>query len=1299
MDALNQDQAIAVIGMGCRFPGAPGIDEFWKVLTANTDAVTRVPRDRFDIAAYHSPEPTTPGRTVSAHGGFLSDPFSFDASFFGISPAEARGIDPQQRLLLPVVLEALEAAGIAPGSLAGSRTGVFIGQATGEYALEVDLRQHSIGDATGSHLRAMTPGRVSYALDLRGPSLTIDTACSSSLVAVHTARQSLLAGESDLAVAGGVNLILSPQDAIAYSQAGMLSPDGRCKFGNAGADGFVRSEGVGAVVLKRLRDALRDGDPVLACLLGSAVTNDGRGSGLLLKPAVSGQVDMMREACRIAGITPSQLDYVEAHGTGTPVGDGVELRAMAEVSSGRAADRPLLTGSVKSNIGHAEAAAGIAGLIKAVLIARHGVVPASLHVGTPHRLLADPAVPVSVVTANQALTRGAEPALLGVSSFGLSGTNAHVVVGEYLPTRAEETVTGDGRGSAELPPGRPTHLLVLSAGSERSLRTQALAFADFLGPEGAGRRQPLWDVCASAALRRDAHPYRLWAVGSSHGELADQLRALVAGEPLSNGGFGEAGFGPVGHTVFVFPGQGSQWLGMGCSLLRSSADFREALTACDAAVLAEAGWSVIEVLTSPAEELPVAVDRIQPTLWAVMVALAATWRGMGVEPGAVIGQSMGEVAAACVSGALSLADAAAVICRRSRLMQQLAGTGAMLAAEITLREGEELSAAHGGRVSVAVENAPTSTVLAGDTEALRQIGLELEQRGVHSRQVKVNVASHSALMDPLRGELLAVLDGLTPVRAGLTLISTVRSTTLDGPELTAEYWMDNLRRPVRFAEGVRLAAKEQGGVFIEVSPHPLLRAAMEETLEVAGSDAVVVSSCRRGQDEPLDLARALGQVFAHGGEVRWERWFAAPVRHVALPRYSWDEQSLRRAPVRTAPVEHVRDFPQDQRILGVDLRGITPIPSTVHLLAALDAARSVSDGQSFALEEAALGVEFVDLAGQGGVTLRSRLVERPEGGYRVSVEALTPGGPVVCLTAGLRALGEDPPAEIRDELDRSLARCGRYLSAADFLRLAEARGYRIEAPFQAVRQLWRRDGEAVARLRLAGAPQAAAWESCLQPLLAAIPGSVHPASTLLPTGFGRVRLYGELTEEYWSRVVLRPGGTGRTMHADVLVADPDGRLLAAFEDVRLRQAERGSAAPSRRPPVGSWRRARRLAATACAGRPGAGRRAGSGGAGGGGAEAGGTSGAVRTALPDQARSRTAGDPGRADQRPPSAARLRPGLADGHSAQSAATGRVPGRGVGQAPARGGEHPGHHRGCRFRRAKIELEANLGSKCIFL
>ncbi|MDO0929413.1 beta-ketoacyl synthase N-terminal-like domain-containing protein [Streptomyces sp. TG1A-8] len=1170
---LSSTMPVAIIGMGCRFPGIGSVDDLWDVLIDNTDTVTPVPHDRFDVDHCHDTSPMTPGRTVSRHGGFLTDPFGFDAAFFGVSPAEARDMDPQQRLLLHVVWEALESAGIRPSRLAGSRSGVFVGQATSEYA-DTDPRadEPDVHGMVGSRLRAVTAGRVSYALDLRGPSVVLDTACSSSLVAVHAARQSLLTGESDLCVAAGVNIILSPHDSIAYSQGDMLSPGGRCRFGDARADGFVRSEGVGVVVLKRLDDALRDNDPVRALLLGSAVTNDGAGSGLLLRPSVEGQADMLREACASAGVKPSELDYVEAHGTGTRVGDAVELRALAEsAGQGRAAGRPLLTGSVKTNIGHAEAAAGIAGLIKTVLILRHGVVPASLHLDEPHPLLGQDGFPVRVVTRNQPLTAAGPRALLGVSSFGLSGTNAHVVVGAHVPEPApatDDTVTDTG-----------PHLLVLSARTAGSLRRLAADYAAYLGPTGAGRRHRLRDICAAAATGRDPHPHRLWVVGDDHDSLSRRLRALADGETLPDGGTADAGSSSDRRIVFVFSGQGAQWAGMGRTLYRSSPAFRSALDACDRAVRGELGWSVLDRLTSDAE-FPTDVDVVQPVLWAVQVALAAAWRERGVQPHLCMGHSMGEVAAAHVSGALSLDEAAAVICRRSRLMQRTAGRGAMLVVELSAARARQRAEAYGDAVCVAAENAPTTTVLAGDPASLAALRTELERDGVLCRPVKVNVASHSPQMDAVRDDLLRELSGLSPTSGGTGMVSTVYGHEVEGPQLTAAYWVDNLRRPVRFADALRRAAQGTDSVFLEVGPHPVLLAAMDDTLGAAGVDTAAVASLYRAGDEPTELARAAGRLFAHGGWVDWRRWYGGGPRHVpSLPTYSWDAVRYRRDPAVPTAVQRA-GARQVRRIDlgawgatadwgdGVAVHGVAAVPPVAYLAAMLETAQEADRGAPLELRDVRLGDACVPLDAAGDTVLHVALDGHRQGGGAdpaVTVRASVRGAPdsVLCASGRIvRAEGGGAGPVAPDTLDAALARCRHYLGAQDFPLLARRHGHDIAEPFRGPEHLWRRDGEAVARVRLAKPLPHVGWETGLQTILAARPGAVsgRDDAAHVPVSFDAVRFHAELEPEFWSLSTVRAEDGGAFLLADVLLIAPDRRVLARFSGIRLRRLAQTSPA-------------------------------------------------------------------------------------------------------------------------------------------
>ncbi|MEU6770729.1 beta-ketoacyl synthase N-terminal-like domain-containing protein [Streptomyces sp. NPDC046759] len=1181
---MSSTAQVAVIGMGCRFPGANDVESYWRLLLDNTDAVTPVPEDRFDLGPHYGPVPGVPGRTVSRHGGFLDDPYGFDAAFFGIAPREALAMDPQQRLLLHVVWEALEAAGIRPSSLAGSATGVFVGQATAEYGEQAGDTPMDVHGMAGARLRAVTAGRVSFALDLRGPSLVVDTACSSSLVAVHLARQSLLCGESDLAVAAGVNVIMSPADAVTYSQGGMLAPDGRCKFADASGDGFVRSEGVGAVLLKRLDDALRDADPVLAVLHGSAVTNDGAGSGLLLQPAVPGQAHMLRAACRNAGITPGRLDFLEAHGTGTRVGDEVELRALADVlREDPTARRPLRVGSVKTNIGHAEAAAGIAGLIKAVLIARHGVIPASLHQHSPHPVLTEADVPLEVVTRNTPLEPAGPAAVLGVSSFGLSGTNAQVIVGGHPRTTRGTTPTASH--PAPQRDADTLQLLVLSAHTPTSLRRLAERYAAHLEPGGPGRAHSLAAVCRAAATRRDPRPHRLWAVGTSHEELAATLRALARGEETPDGGLGEAPFCADRRIAFVFPGQGAQWRGMGRRLLEQDADFRRAMADCDAAVRAELGWSVTKTLTGedgtgetePWEDVAV----VQPLLWAVQVSLAAALRAKGVEPALCLGHSMGEVAAARTAGALSTRDAAAVICRRSSLMARLAGRGAMLVVELDAEAAAVAAAPHAGAVCVAALNAPRSTVLAGETEALHTIAARLERDGVSCHPVKVNVASHSPLMDELLADLRTALAGLSPRDGAVEMLSTVRCASVDGTELDAAYWADNLRDPVRFVDAVRKAAEPEETVFVEISPHPLLTQAVDAVLDERGEAPSAVVTLKRGQPEPENLLRAIGRIFAQGGRVDWERCHGSdgqgPQAFVPLPAYAWDLERFRREPAVTASSALLsRDFPLLDLGLpavggAVRSGGTTAVPAVLYLEAVRRAAHDVTGGRGGVLGDVEFASRPLELERARNAGVRVGLTALPDrGAFAFTVtavhtedgrdgEVLLTGRVLTASDAG--ADGGPERRQGQETLDDALTRCRQYVPGAEFYRRIQARAMAVDDVLRTAAQLWLDDGECVARMRgtsgaVPGPGTAAALEAALVTMAAAWPGAAVPGSSgsFLPVSFGRVHVAdpGALAADHWSLARCVPGPRDGEARCDVRLLAPDGRLIAEFLDILLR---------------------------------------------------------------------------------------------------------------------------------------------------
>ena len=879
----SQDPAepIAIIGMACRFPGgANDPASYWRLLRDGVDAIADVPPSRWEADAYHDADPDAAGKMYCRAYGFLQgvEVDAFDARFFGIAPREAASMDPQHRLLLEVAWEALEDAHQPPASLAGTRTGVFVGIASFDYVQHLVLSGADADPYLGTgNMFSVAAGRISYLLGLHGPSMPVDTACSSSSVAVHLACRSLRSGESDLAIAGGVNLMLRPETNALLCKLRAIASDGRCKTFDASADGYGRSEGCGVVVLKRLSDALTDGDEVLAVVRGSAVNHDGRTSGLTV-PSAKAQQLVIREALADARVSPAQVRYVEAHGTGTPLGDPIELQALAAVlGAGHSKERPLLVGSAKTNIGHLEAAAGVAGLIKLVLSLQNGEIPPHLHLREPSPHIDWASLPVAIPVERTPWPEGEGPHLAGLSSFGLSGTNAHLLV--------------------EAPPARPAppeaseiaraELLPISARSPEALRDLAQAYIGLLASALPGRPWSLADVCATASLRRGHHDHRLAVVARSPEEAAERLRAFLTASPSPDVASGEAG--RTRRIVFIFSGQGSQWLGMGRQLLEEEPVFRQALERCQEAMRPHVEWSLLEELAAPEERSRLS-ELVQPLLFAVEIALAALLRHLGVEPDAVVGSSMGEIAAAHVAGALSLDDAARVICRRSRLLQRAHGRGAMALVELPLDAAREALAGCEGRLSVAICNSHTSTVIAGDPAAIDDLMKRLQQRNVFCRLVKIDIASHSPQMDAFRDELLAELEGLAPSDTSVPLYSTVTGAIAAGAEMDAAYWARNLREPVLFSTAVQRLAEDEHDVFIELSPNPILLRSVEQQLRHLGRPGTLLASMERGEDERSSLLRALGALYAAGLPVRWGALHPGGGRRARLPSYPWQRE-------------------------------------------------------------------------------------------------------------------------------------------------------------------------------------------------------------------------------------------------------------------------------------------------------------------------------------------------------------------------------------------------------------------------
>jgi acyl transferase domain-containing protein/NADPH:quinone reductase-like Zn-dependent oxidoreductase/acyl carrier protein len=880
---------IAIVGIGCRFPG--GITDpvsFWRALVGGVDAIGDIPPSRFDAAALYEPGSASPGRISTRWGGFLTDIDRLDAAFFGIAPREAALIDPQQRLLLEVSYEAIEDGGRQLDALLGSRTGVFVGLWLNDFEsrLMTDPASFDLYASLGTG-RYSASGRLSYAFGLQGPSFTIDSACSSSLVAVHLACQSIWSGQCEMALAGGANVILQPHITIAYSQSGMMAADGRCKFGDARADGYVRSEGAGMVLLKPLDAALVDGDDVYAVIRGSAVNNDGRSGESMVKPAQAGQEALLRQAYDDARISPDRVSYVEAHGTGTVAGDPAELGALGSVlGEGRAPGRECFVGSVKTNLGHTEGAAGIAGLIKSALVLRHRTVPSTLHL---HEL--NPAIDwqsLGLVIPREQQQLAAEGELIaGVSSFGIAGTNAHVVLSsEHQPGRA--------RGVMNERPGDTDLLLPLSGRDPGALRERARQLAGVLesGEVAAG------DLAFTLARRRPHHVHRRAVVGRESAELITQLREFADNATADEGATG----GSTG-VVFVFPGQGSQWPGMGRELFATEPVFRAAVESCAAAMRPFTDWSLLELLASDEEAAArqlMRIDVVQPALVALDIALAALWRSWGIEPVAVVGHSMGEVAAAHVAGALSLDDAMRVICVRSRLMRQKSGHGAMAVLELSRDDAAALLRRVSDRVSVAASNGPRSTIISGDPVVIDALLRSLEARGVFCRAVNVDVASHSPQMESLRAPLVAELEGITPRDGEVPFFSTVTGDELRGSELTTGYWSRNLREPVLFGDAVERLVVLGHGDFVEVSPHPVLTAAIQQVLTSTGAAGRALASLRRGEPERGAMLRTLGELYEGGMNVAWGGVYPAG-RSVPLPAYPWQRERYWQEPaVRSA---------------------------------------------------------------------------------------------------------------------------------------------------------------------------------------------------------------------------------------------------------------------------------------------------------------------------------------------------------------------------------------------------------------
>jgi acyl transferase domain-containing protein len=889
LPSTNPREPIAIVGMGCRFPGGANDPEtFWKLLSDGVDAIREVPEDRWLLRAYYHPDPTRRGKIYSRWGGFLDEIDRFDPHFFGIAPREAAVMDPQQRLLLETAWEALEDAGQVPERLAGTCAGVFVGISSRDFS---DMQSRPGERSKNPYLAlgsaaSIAANRISYFFDLRGPSFAVDTACSSSLVAVHLACESLWRKESSVALVGGVSVLLVPETTMSFCNASMLAPDGRCKAFDARANGYVRAEGAGVVLLKSLEQARRDGDRIYAVILGSAINQDGRTNGITV-PSGTAQEAVQREACRQAGVPPQHVQYIEAHGTGTPVGDPIEANALGAVFGvGRTAENPCLVGSVKTNIGHLEAGAGIAGLIKVALALWHREIPPNLHFQSPNPEIDFARLGLRVPQQREPWPDGTDGRrLAGINSFGFGGANAHALLAEaphpsLKRKRREDFAYASG-----------SELLPLSARSPEALKDLARKYQEWLQKEEGTDQPTLREIAFNAATRRSHHSHRLAVVAENRDQLAERLQAFLKSEVRPGLAVGRASPGAAVPIVFVFTGMGPQWWGMGRQLLREEPVFRAAVEECDALLRRLGGWSLLEELT--AEESRSRIQETwlaQPAIFAVQIGLAALWASWGIQPDVVLGHSVGEVAAAYVAGALSLPDAVRVIFHRSRLQHRTRGLGRMMATGLSLEQAGPMINGHANGIAIAAINSPRAVTLSGDANALQQLHTELEGRGIFGRFLQVDVPYHSPAMNRVTEELRKALADITPRRPRVPLLSTVTGKSVEGPLLDASYWCRNVREPVRFAEAIYNLLQSGHELFLEVGPHPVLAGSIKECAVEVGKNVTVAASLRRKEPERVTLLATLGQFYTRGRSINWNALHPAGGRVLRLPTYPWQRE-------------------------------------------------------------------------------------------------------------------------------------------------------------------------------------------------------------------------------------------------------------------------------------------------------------------------------------------------------------------------------------------------------------------------
>ncbi|MFB6984165.1 condensation domain-containing protein, partial [Streptomyces scopuliridis] len=1211
-NVVSRDK-IAIIGIGCRLPGgASDHRTFWQNLLDGRDCITMTPGDRYDITTLGSRDKTKPGRLVGGRGGYIDGFDEFDPAFFGISPREAAHMDPQQRKVLEVAWEALEDGGQKPAELAGHDVGVFVGAFTLDYKIlqfaDLGFETLAAHTATGT-MMTMVSNRVSYCFDFRGPSVSLDTACSSSLVAVDLACQSLNRGETSLALAGGTLLHMAPQYTIAETKGGFLSPDGRSRAFDASADGYVRAEGVGLVALKRLDDALRDGDPIHAVIIGSGVNQDGRTSGITV-PNADAQVALIERVCAGAGIEPGSLQYVEAHGTSTPVGDPIEAVALGRaLSIGRKPGAACYVGSVKTNIGHTESAAGIAGLIKTALCLKHRRIPPHINLDRLNPAIDLDAMPYEIPTRAVDWPEHEGPARAGVNSFGFGGTNAHVLL-EAAPTRhgAARGAEAAVRDEVSAVPGYS--ILPLTTRDPALLPEVAAGIREELSGGARGPAASLTDVGYTLARRRQHLESRLSIVYDSRASLEEALDAYLRGETHPQVVLGRRREDRQRRLVWVFTGMGPQWWGMGRQLFATEPVFRAAVERCDREIQELAGWSLVEeLLTDEVKSQMSETWLAQPANFAVQVGLAALWRSRGVRPDAIVGHSTGEAAAFYEAGVYTLRQAVTVVVHRSRLQQKLVDTGSMLAVSLSEDEAQRRLRPYADRVSVAAVNSPTAITLAGDEEALAELADQFQAEEVFARFLAVRVPYHSPRMDPMKDELLSALAGLKPGAAQVPLYLTggreaAARGPADGSELDADYWWSNVRDSVRFRDAVDRLVDDGHRLFLEIGPHPVLGRSIDECLTAKGAEGRSLPSIRRQEDERLRFALSLAALHNAGVDIAWEVLHPRG-RPVTLPRYPWKRDRYWTEP---KPVEQIRLGRREHPLLGRRLATAEPaweakldvealpylrdhriqgsalFPAAGYVEMAAQAVRAMTGGEAvfgdielrkaLFLSAGADGENAVD--GAGGDTTTVQLSFSPANA--AFTVATVPTGDVrepAVHARGVVRSGQHAPGVDRLDADPVRARSLRHLDGADCYAALAALGYHYGPAFQGIEEVWIGPGEALARIRPTEPIEAdaahhhmhpvlldACFQTLLTPQLLRAEDTAEGAGGIrLPLSIDEVRMAAVGDRPLWAHATVTRRTDGELL-GDIAVYGDDGASLGRVSGFRAADVEKASATVS-----------------------------------------------------------------------------------------------------------------------------------------